>query len=140
MNKEIAEKWALALESGKYTQTEGMLKNKNGHCCLGVLCELALESGVPLKEVPLSEDAEELEATGIFPEQFGLTTNDIFTFDGRSEVPPKSVIEWAGLNSDCGLFDYKNIAHAIKALSVMNDRGASFKEIAALIRKHVDEL
>ena len=140
MNKEIAEKWALALESGKYTQTEGMLKNKNGHCCLGVLCELALESGVPLKEVPLSEDESELEATGIFPEQFGLTTDDISTFDGKSEVLPDAVKDWAELTSACGLFNRLDYTKPAMALSIENDLGASFKKIAALIRKHVDEL
>lgn len=32
--------WVKALRSGKFKQTEGVLKDKNGYCCLGVLCEL----------------------------------------------------------------------------------------------------
>lgn len=36
-NKRI---WVDALRSGKYQQTQDVLKNKNGFCCLGVLCEV----------------------------------------------------------------------------------------------------
>lgn len=33
---------AEALESGKYTQATGRLRNKAGYCCLGVACDLAI--------------------------------------------------------------------------------------------------
>jgi hypothetical protein len=40
--KEFAEKWIIALRSGKYAQAEGTLYDpeKNGFCCLGVACAM----------------------------------------------------------------------------------------------------
>lgn len=46
MKAEIAEKWINALESGEYKQTKGKLQDQNGYCCLGVLCDLAIQEGV----------------------------------------------------------------------------------------------
>lgn len=37
---ENAKKFAAALRSGKYKQTKGSLQDHNGHCCLGVACEV----------------------------------------------------------------------------------------------------
>lgn len=43
MNKELKAKWAAALRSGEYTQTQRVLRNPDtgGMCCLGVLCIVA---------------------------------------------------------------------------------------------------
>ena len=41
MDKELKEKWVAALRSGDYGQTTGCLVDGRGHCCLGVLCEVA---------------------------------------------------------------------------------------------------
>lgn len=40
MNPEIKAKWIEALRSGKYQQTAGTLRNNDGFCCLGVLCDV----------------------------------------------------------------------------------------------------
>jgi hypothetical protein len=40
MNDEWKAKWVAALTSGKYKQTKGTLTDKNGFCCLGVLCDI----------------------------------------------------------------------------------------------------
>ena len=41
MDVKIKEKWLEALRSGKYRQTRGKLKSRNGaFCCLGVLCDI----------------------------------------------------------------------------------------------------
>ena len=58
MKKEIAEKWVRLLRSGDFQQTYGRLRRDQefeavvsasneprGHCCLGVLCELAKGEG-----------------------------------------------------------------------------------------------
>lgn len=44
---EVKTKWLEALRSGKYTQTQGVLRRDKpadrrsaGHCCLGVLCDV----------------------------------------------------------------------------------------------------
>lgn len=40
MKKEVADKWVAALRSGKYQQTQGYLRDSDGFCCLGVLCDI----------------------------------------------------------------------------------------------------
>lgn len=37
---EVKTKWVKALRSKKYKQTDGVLKNEDGYCCLGVLCDV----------------------------------------------------------------------------------------------------
>ena len=47
MNQEIKTKWVAALRSGEYTQFKGKLadpRNPKAFCCLGVLCEILVES------------------------------------------------------------------------------------------------
>jgi hypothetical protein len=46
-NLKIIRQWVKALRSGKYKQTVGAMRRKDGkgevsHCCLGVLCEAVL--------------------------------------------------------------------------------------------------
>src|SRR5262245_39316984 len=40
MNPEVKALWLKALRSGKYQQTREKLRDENGYCCLGVLCDL----------------------------------------------------------------------------------------------------
>lgn len=43
-DEEIAEhrkQWIEALRSGRFSQTREKLRDENGYCCLGVVCELA---------------------------------------------------------------------------------------------------
>jgi len=40
MTESQREQWAVALESGKYQQTFGVLKDTKGYCCLGIANEL----------------------------------------------------------------------------------------------------
>jgi hypothetical protein len=44
---QVIKLWVKALRSGEYEQTTGVLKDKAGYCCLGVLCELAAKDGGP---------------------------------------------------------------------------------------------
>ena len=41
VNNDLYERWIEALESGKYPKTQGMLRNDDGYCCLGVVCDVA---------------------------------------------------------------------------------------------------
>lgn len=45
LTKQLKTKWIRALKSGKYKQTTGALKNHEGFCCLGVLCDLINPKG-----------------------------------------------------------------------------------------------
>lgn len=93
MNREIALRLAEALRSGKYIQTKRQLNRTEdwslhpaGHCCLGVLCELAVEDEIVSKSTGFQE-------AGVYG------TDAEFSEGIYGEIlPPKSVAKWAGLN------------------------------------------
>lgn len=114
MRREIAEQWVVALESGNYLQGTGSLNKGGKFCCLGVLCELAYQSGVVDKQ-----------------ETFVRVT-----YDERGSCLPDSVIEWAEMGSGLGEIPSNNIS-----LTYLNDMlQEDFHAIAEIIRKNVDEL
>jgi len=41
MKSELKARWIAALRSGEFQQGYGALRSRSGHCCLGVLCEVA---------------------------------------------------------------------------------------------------
>ena len=52
MTKEVKARrgiWAKALRSGEYKQVREVLNNSQGHCCLGVGCEVVELLGVKVK-------------------------------------------------------------------------------------------
>lgn len=124
MRPEIAEVWALALESGLYDQGTGSLVvvldengNPSRYCCLGVLCDLANKDGV---RTPLGDD-----------KLYG------WNFATNGGTLPGVVIDWAGMASDSGRY---NVEDDQEILIDHNDTGDSFAEIAAIIREHAEEL
>ena len=114
MRKEIAEKWAAALRSGEYEQTQTVLANKERtkHCCLGVLCEVAIKEGV---------DVEVHAALGST------------YFDGWASTLPVSVMDWADMRSEAGMMITDSLAE-------LNDEGRTFSDIAAVIEEHQEIL
>lgn len=118
MDPEVKTKWLAALRSGKYPQGVGKLRRKDGnqHCCLGVLCEVAVEAGV------------------IQPAEFVF---GVYRYgkDHDADLLPREVGLWAGI-------DYRdppvvtNEAEGRKdSLSVINDSMESFEAIAGYIEK-----
>ena len=75
MKKEIKKKWLTALRSGKYKQTNGALKDKQGFCCLGVLC-----------------DVHRIENKKRWAKDFH--------YYGEALILPTEIINWAGLKSN----------------------------------------
>ena len=118
MRKEIAEKWAAALRSGDYTQQKGSLANlhRTQHCCLGVLCEVAIKDGMALE-----------------------TREESIGFDDERASLPRRVQEWAGIRDCCGLFLGVDGAHRL-SLMAMNDYGGTFDHIADTIERRWEEL
>lgn len=87
MNPDVKDMWLKALRSGEYEQTTGYLREakpdgKEGYCCLGVLCELAVKEGV--LPAPVMDSAS---STYEYADEDG-TTVDV--------LPPVSVAKWAG--------------------------------------------
>lgn len=119
MNPEVKKKWIDALHSGKYNQGYNRLKNimldSNGkyvasHCCLGVLCELAVEENICYEN----------------DRYFGSKEN-VLSWDAL----PKAVFVWAELDDSDPIVEDHH-------LSIWNDRyQKSFNEIADLIDKNL---
>ena len=124
MRQEIADKWAEALESGEYEQGRRALAVSDSgpvpsvrHCCLGVLCELAIADGVALDKAPAYDGTPRI------------------TYANQASTLPEEVQEWAGMQTNEGtLQTYGN------TLSGHNDDGVPFSEIAEIIRENVDTL
>src|SRR5262249_13225214 len=115
MNPEIRERWVAALRSGKWRQGREALQDARGRlCCLGVLCEIAVEDGV----IPAPEESE--LGTWLYGEDF--------------EHLRPSVRDWAGLSSEDPVAPGNPWA-----LAILNDVGDgddvpwSFARIADLI-------
>lgn len=82
MNQDIKKRWVDALRSGEYEQAKNYLSTPDGYCCLGVLCEIAVEDGVVFKDDETYFSKEEPQ-------------NDF-----SAEELPRAVIEWAGLEDE----------------------------------------
>lgn len=116
MNLEIKKQWVDALRSGEYTQTKERLKDGQGHCCLGVLCDLAVKTGVGY-----------WDNRNIFIGPDGLRE------DGDL---PDSVKEWAGIKGSTNPLVLVNSNPTY--LHILNDEiGFSFNEIAELIEEQL---
>lgn len=121
MNEEIKSRWVSKLTSGEYSQTTGTLNAGDGYCCLGVLCEIAVEDGIVIKTVGSSGRA--------------VYTSKVNQSDVSADILPYDVVAWAGLNDtnpDVTYFD-SNGLQLDDNLAELNDNGMKFEEIAKLI-------
>lgn len=130
MRHDVAEMWTEALRSGKYRQGHGTLAVPDNegavqYCCLGVLCDLAVKEGVI--PPPRADFAGYLN--------FATPTREV-----ESCVLPPEVQVWAGLKSDDGQVPDAAPYSEDGSLLGMNDSGATFEEIAAVIERRADDL
>lgn len=126
-NTAVIEKWVAALESGGYTQTVGALYRTSpheddpaGHCCLGVLCDLAVKDEViPPPVIAFDKDR-------------GM----VATYAESSTFLPVKVMEWAGIDEDNPWVDFERWGREVSDnLAMLNDEEmASFEEIADILR------
>jgi hypothetical protein len=108
MDAQLKAKWVEALRSGEYSQTQNWLRDGEGFCCLGVLCDLS-----QLGEwSPSNEGSMQRYTVG----------KDYH----RTQFLPFAVKEISGLSGD----DCDPIVK-------MNDDGKSFAEIADYIEAHL---
>jgi len=111
--KQLLKDWVKALRSGEYKQTRDYLHDEKGFCCLGVLCDIALDDYWVERE-----SARGSCMLVKHQEAFGLPTQlskDLGLFEEREDI---------GTNPE----DF---------LGNMNDKGKSFKEIADWIEKNL---
>jgi len=114
VKEDIKRLWVDALRSGKYKQARSALATKDGYCCLGVLCQLAVDSGVPIK-------VKEVRS--------GLGA--VTSYDDARFLLPTAVQEWAGLEANPVL------GNPLTNLADMNDRRNSFAVIADAIEEYL---
>lgn len=142
MKPEVKEAWLKALRSGEYAQTINSLHRIKalspdrpvGFCCLGVLCEIAVENEV----------IEKIESSHV--EMYG---------EGHSAFLPPEVQSWAGLEShmdtDQGTIFYlsdvedllsseqlsrvEQVTGGRVSVADLNDAGVDFETIADIIER-----
>jgi hypothetical protein len=126
--------WLEALRSGRFQQGHTMLAVDRGDgmqfCCLGVLCEVAIEAGLDL---PRTERAP----------AFGVEKRSL-AYGGCTVMPPEEVWEWAyGTGVGVGSVviteqDEENQCERLvdKELAYLNDdEGWTFEQIANAIEE-----
>lgn len=120
MNNEVKARWVAALRSGDYVQGHDRLTSSTGrgfaHCCLGVLCELAVADGVVTRNVE----------------------HGTVTYGGEEMYLPSVVRSWAAL----GRNPVVRLDNVDVGLATLNDGTdgydvADFAQIAQLIEEHL---
>ena len=129
MREDVKGRWVAALRSGDYKQTRETLRDCDGFCCLGVLCDLYIRE----TEDTHSLRARAWEVKRVFHVPVVGTGVDLY----ENAVLPNPVREWAGMETDDGSFsdDEKFYPTSLKCLSGLNDKGSSFEELADVIEK-----
>ena len=107
MKKDIKVLWMADLRSGEHTQGVGLLCKGDAYCCLGRLCELAVEAGVT---------------------KASIGGHGVVGYDGEESILPESVRLWAGLSTPTA-------EYGAYSLSNDNDKGKTFAEIADIIER-----
>lgn len=126
MNARVKELWTKALRSGKYPQDRGYLRTKQGYCCLGVLCDLAVIEGVIPQ--PQDTDPDDNEMGWYY---YGTSALD--------DVLPQEVAEWAGLKNPGYPEDNPlvTVNDSVTSLAELNDDGYTFARIADIIEENL---
>lgn len=132
MNPIIKGWWLAALRDPERKQTKSHLRDEDGECCLGVLCDVAVANGV----IP---EPERVEFKPVY------RFKDDKSLSGWNDaILPRSVREWAGLAIDNPVVtaiveDYDEESGKLSvrsrvSLAELNDNfGFSFAQLADLI-------
>lgn len=143
MRGEVLDELITRLRSGEYKQGMSALRLRgvNGYpdtyCCLGVLCEMAVENGVATRS-PADPD----DSTYWYGHGENGDINNIYLPDG--------VVDWAGIVSDIekeqglGEYYYEQKGtfgeNKFDSLAVMNDDGKTFIQIADWMEANVERV
>jgi hypothetical protein len=120
-NRDVIATWVAALRSGRYRQGRGGLRGEDvvgpRHCCLGVLCELAVDAGIAQRAGNL----------------YGVRRDDEWYVQFQGAYLPSVVVAWAGLS---GGDPY--VVHDDRASKLNDVEHWSFADIAdALERRYL---
>jgi hypothetical protein len=129
LRPEIKERWLAALRSGEYKQARGRLgqfrkaTSETSHCCLGVLCELAVQDRV-IDRVLISGDIN----------------HDAFMYHATLGDLPWKVVEWAFSDDPSPTASDPRVpfGNGFMRLSGLNDmERLSFNQIADIIEENL---
>lgn len=95
--------WVTKLRSGEYRQVRNFLHTEDGHCCLGVLCDIASAGRWHLV---------------VDQGTYGF----VYEGDSFDSMPPGEILLAVGVSED-----------QANALALSNDDGETFAQIAARI-------
>lgn len=115
MNADIKKKWVDALRSGRFVQATRALSPTPGkHCCLGVLCELAIEAGINLPVDRLGGDGCARYNRAQFALPFEVVGwADLENTDPRLDIPGEGRLPLSQLNDDLH-YAFDRIAEVIE--------------------------
>lgn len=116
MNQEIKQRWIAWLRDPANKQGKGQLRSgRNRYCCLGGLCELAVEAGVTTRT----------QVAG---------PRSAYLYGSNASYLPAEVVRWAGLEAPSPTITLipNGGRHELAAL---NDQPVPFDEIANLIEE-----
>lgn len=135
INPELKKKWLKALRSGEYQQGTNYLRtDQDEFCCLGVLCDIKDKGG--WKAVPEADYFDQFKKLGRFAwykfpdDQTESMFNAFEESASWAFVGAHDDIDWEFAPGDFGV-DRRDQ----EELARMNDRGASFDEIADWIEE-----
>lgn len=136
MPTDLRDAWCSALVSGNYTQAKSYLREADGWCCLGVLCDIT-----PGVTTCGSDDGD----------VFSYVWND--GEDSNTSLPPGFTRDLFGATIDIGdinchlrraapatlerLAELSSPVREVTTLAYLNDDGASFDLIAQVIKECV---
>lgn len=109
---ELVAEWIKALRSGDYRQTIDKLADKEGYCCLGVLCEVAIKNGFQIVK-----EFDEI--------------NSRYQYDGNYSDLPDQLLE---LFEEAGIDELR--INGSYAQTLNDSHGCTFEEIAGMIEKY----
>ena len=140
VQSELREKWLTALESDEWHQATGSLWARKGenkedtcYCCLGVAMEMCdpddqlMNKSLSGVTISSAGKPQTVSAGGVVSDK----VREMFGFhdDGGSleDVATDAYVQWVDHNGD----------EISESLAVMNDEGATFKEIATFVRNNM---
>lgn len=128
MNPDVKAKWVARLRDPSVKQGRGALRtDRDEFCCLGVLCELAVEAGVITAPALVKHECSNPDC----PER----GSSKYAYGGTGEISylPESVQRWSGLDQRAPGVLSPDESGPYHSLAYMNDHGRSFTEIADII-------
>lgn len=121
MNVEIKRRWVEALRSGRYRQGRQVLVEPDhilgdAFCCLGVLCEIAVQDGVIVRGGQWYRDPKD-------------------PMDENCVALPMAVLKWSELPTEGHCASEVVLGKDIYLTTLNDDRKYDFNQIADVIEK-----